>query len=497
MGKKPDGKDKEPRHLGWLTALGILASTITGLALFYAFAWQQAGPEWNFFLDNTTGQQIFDSARTTVTLVGVIGLGGAAFIAFRRQRSTEEAQLTAREAQLTASGALTLSQSEFQHNSVRALRERYTAAAAQLGSDSFAIRLAGVYALSSLADDWAEAGFETERQVCVDVLCAYLRTPSIPFKVTESATQPKPSIRTLSRWIGPRPKPDLEADNRAAQEGQVRGAILAVIAAKVSDFPDPGEGPWSTCAFDFSAARLDEVDFSHARFSNRVLFRGTVFTGVANFANCYLTSDDFTDAVFTDTVTFHAAYFWFRSTFTRTQFQGNALFDCAHFHMETSFDGANFSGQYCGFKLARFKSGSSTYLQEAEFDPRTTVSFTNASFDGAVMFSAATLKRAKLVEFKALRSIDVEPSLLGEDEVLLEEKGALPNFEPRLWPPINRSKRKVTAADDAPEPSGTSAGSGRGDSGTDVSTSTVSTRRFVGQVVAEHRRAKHRRPPGR
>ena len=58
----------------------------------------------------------------------------------------------------------------------RTLNERFATAAGQLGSDKPpAVRLAGVYAMAGLADDWPE-----NRQTCVDVLCAYLRLPYKP-----------------------------------------------------------------------------------------------------------------------------------------------------------------------------------------------------------------------------------------------------------------------------------------------------------------------------
>ena len=57
----------------------------------------------------------------------------------------------------------------------RTLNERFATGAEQLGSDKPAVRLAGVYAMAGLADDWEE-----NRQVCVDVLCAYLRMPYEP-----------------------------------------------------------------------------------------------------------------------------------------------------------------------------------------------------------------------------------------------------------------------------------------------------------------------------
>ena len=58
----------------------------------------------------------------------------------------------------------------------RTLNERFATAAGQLGDDKpSAVRLAGVYAMAGLADDWPE-----NRQTCVDVLCGYLRLPYEP-----------------------------------------------------------------------------------------------------------------------------------------------------------------------------------------------------------------------------------------------------------------------------------------------------------------------------
>jgi hypothetical protein len=55
---------------------------------------------------------------------------------------------------------------------VRLYVERFGAAAAQLGGDQASVRLAGVYAMAALADEWEE-----QRQQCIDVLCGYLRLP--------------------------------------------------------------------------------------------------------------------------------------------------------------------------------------------------------------------------------------------------------------------------------------------------------------------------------
>ncbi|UGT62852.1 pentapeptide repeat-containing protein [Nocardia asteroides] len=71
---------------------------------------------------------------------------------------------------------------------IRALRERYTVCAEQLAHKKPAVRMAGVYALEALADDWqrlnpvaeiSEDGGERlndDARVCLDLLCAYMRS---------------------------------------------------------------------------------------------------------------------------------------------------------------------------------------------------------------------------------------------------------------------------------------------------------------------------------
>ena len=92
--------------------------------------------------------------------------------------------------------------------------KRYQEAAGQLGSDKAAVRLAGVYAMAHLADDWPE-----QRQMCVDVLCAYLRMP-----------------------------PKAEDAQPDEQEEQVRETVVAVLRAHLQD-PD-AETSWSRLKLD-------------------------------------------------------------------------------------------------------------------------------------------------------------------------------------------------------------------------------------------------------
>ena len=83
------------------------------------------------------------------------------------KRAIELARLKAQSEQLDSTLA---------EQRTRTLNERFDTVAEQLGSDkSPAVRLAAVYAMAGLADDWQD-----HRQTCVDVLCAYLRMPYEP-----------------------------------------------------------------------------------------------------------------------------------------------------------------------------------------------------------------------------------------------------------------------------------------------------------------------------
>lgn len=63
-------------------------------------------------------------------------------------------------------------------NQERALRARFADIADLLTDSQSAVKqIAGIYALAGLANDWATFGKPAERQVCIDVLCAFLRTP--------------------------------------------------------------------------------------------------------------------------------------------------------------------------------------------------------------------------------------------------------------------------------------------------------------------------------
>lgn len=205
-----------------------------GLAVGTIFAQMASGTwfwEWRLAMDSG---RWFDVARSTVATVGLFGLGGAALIAFRRQH-TLEAQHSLEASKQTAA-------------SITELRARYSTAAEQLGHERAAVRLAGIYALAALADDWKAAGFPEQQEVCVDLLCAYFRMPYDP-----------------------------KSDAAINGEREVRLTLLSTITQHLRD-PE-SDDTWCNLDFDFTGAVFDGGSFSRARIvpQSTMTFNGATF----------------------------------------------------------------------------------------------------------------------------------------------------------------------------------------------------------------------------
>src|SRR6476661_3503817 len=103
--------------------------------------------DWVFF--QSADHNVWaDVVRSTVLALGLLGAVPAGYVAYRRQQTTEAVHEheQSKEKQRKA---------EHVDANVRSapkdFRDRYTAAASQIGSDKAPIRLAGVYALAQLA----------------------------------------------------------------------------------------------------------------------------------------------------------------------------------------------------------------------------------------------------------------------------------------------------------------------------------------------------------
>ncbi len=187
---RSDSHDRRPIRLSLVFLLGFLFS----FAVVVGLAWLLAAYEtadwfpWNH--DPRVSQdKLFEIFRNAVTVGAALGVGITLFFSYRRQRTTEatqritaEAQLTAAKAQETAAEALELSNKQYELECERRkdaivaeLRSRYALAAEQLGAEALTVKLAGVFALATLADDWDRQGSSADRQTCIDLLLATYR----------------------------------------------------------------------------------------------------------------------------------------------------------------------------------------------------------------------------------------------------------------------------------------------------------------------------------
>ena len=220
----------------------------------------------------------------------------------------------------------------------RTLNERFATAADQLGSDKPAPRLAGVYAMAGLADDWEE-----NRQTCVEVLCAYLR---MPYEADPGQDAPEPQRLAF----------------QAIRE--VRHTVIRVIAAHLAE---NAAVSWQGLGFDFRGVVFDGGDFSGAQFSSgSVDFRSARFSGgevrfsYTRFSGGWV---NFSDAQFCGG----------RVDFMSASFSGGTV----------DFYGAQFSDGEVSFGLAQFSSGS-IYFHRARFSGGT-ADFRFAEFRGGLV----------------------------------------------------------------------------------------------------------------
>lgn len=138
--------------VGLLALLLALAVGYGIYELLHSLASKEATPE-----NPVAAHEVIRTALAALTFAGAVLAG---VYAYRKQR---------------------LAESDAHRADDKQLAERLTTAADQLGHDQAAVRLAGVYAMARLADDWIE-----QRQVCVDapttpstylLVCVQLRLP--------------------------------------------------------------------------------------------------------------------------------------------------------------------------------------------------------------------------------------------------------------------------------------------------------------------------------
>jgi hypothetical protein len=263
-----------------LAAAASLLATAIGASLIYWGLRSTAVPP---------GGSNLELVKSTITVTAFAGAVLTGVYAYRRQLLAEGDARRADEAQLG---------------------QRYTAAADQLGHDMAAVRLAGIYAMARLADDW-----EDQRQSCIDVLCAYLRLPYDPDD----------------------PSKHREGDR------EVRRTTIRIIRDHLRN-PDSANS-WCGYNFSFEGAVFDVADLTGAWFTG----------GHVSFHAARLVGGSFHLV----RVQFDGGHVWF----TRTQFAGakvsfrDARFTGANVH----FDNAHFAAGTVSFAGAVHRDGAVTF----------------------------------------------------------------------------------------------------------------------------------------
>ena len=331
-------------------------------------------------------------AAVIAGIVSIVSLGGTVTVAIFGFRTTVKAtKMTADEAHTDTAATLEAQRVQLdetlREQHIRTLNERFATATEKLGSDKPpAVRLAGVYAMAGLADDW-----EDNRQTCVDVLCAYLRL--------RYARKPGAGEKAQMAFL----------DDR-----EVRHTAIRVITAHLSggatvswqglnfdftgvvfDGGNFGGAKFSGGTVDFSAAEFPgpEVSFTDAEFSG-----GTVSFGGAQFSGGTVS---FTSAVFSGgTVDFRYAVFSGGMVdFRYAVFSGAVVMtdDTQFSGAEVSYDRAVFSGGTVGFGSAKF-SGGTVDFSAAEFSGAE-VDFGSAVFSGGTVSFGGTQFSGATVDF--------------------------------------------------------------------------------------------------
>jgi uncharacterized protein YjbI with pentapeptide repeats len=387
---------RQQTPLGRLLTVGVLVSAILGFLVLCVFARLAEGHGWWITHHHLTSAQWYDVVRSTIASVGVFGIGAAGLLAYRRQQTSEAMERISH-------ATHQLSVQLHEDSSTVDLRARFATAAGQLGHASAAVRLAGVYAMAALADDWHTANDDVQMQVCIDVLCAYLRIPYDP-------------------------------DSTQAGDGEreVRLTVISVISDHLQDPTAPTT--WCGRNLDFTGATFDGGNFTAAQFTGGVVdFSFATFSGgTVDFIGAKFSGGtvDFSRAEFSaGTVNFSRAEFsagtvnFIQSTFSG----GNVTFYATTFSGGTvTFYATTFSGGTVDFIAATFSGGTVDFIA-ATFSGGT-VTFSVAKFSGGdVTFYGAKFSGGT-VDFARPRDWNPGPTVDWEDT-------APDGVTPTEWPP--------------------------------------------------------------
>ena len=317
------------------TALWIAAGVgAAALAVFFGWVLFVPVADWlaQHDIGNASGISL-ETARNNARgnllalTAGVAGFGALIFTArnFALQRRAlmlsqrtfeENTELALRTLELTQQGQQRtheLTEKTARENaydaSQRRITELYVKAVEQIGHDKATVRLGALYSLERLAQDQPE-----QRQLIVDVICAYLRMPFklrvLPVTARAADFVDMQAAGELCKSIIDENGPEVELD----QEIQVRMAAQRILArhftaSRYLARDTPPDSYWPhirldlTAAvlinLDFAACRLDYCDFRSAKFLGMAMFNSSEFLSEARFEySMFAGSASFFDVIF-------------------------------------------------------------------------------------------------------------------------------------------------------------------------------------------------------
>jgi hypothetical protein len=254
----------------WSIRKHIVAVVLTGLAVFAVAAvslWVALG-----FPAAPSPDTRLNIIKIALSVVAGVGGVVALVVAYRKQRIGEAAEARER---------------------VKVLNDRFATACSQIGHEKPTVRLAGIYAMASLADEWAE-----QRQVCIEVLCAYLRIPYEPALESPWLHDEESEVRlSITSVISEHLRPGAPVSWQGHEFNLVRAVLRSADFAGIHVtggrfYLSLAQFPGGRTAFDgmhvsggevwFGGAEFNgaTVNFDNAEFSGgRVQFDGAVFTG--------------------------------------------------------------------------------------------------------------------------------------------------------------------------------------------------------------------------
>ena len=365
---------------------------------------------------------IGDGAPLTTALLGITG-GVIAIFGYYKTHQKSELEREQLDTQKKKD------QQDYDRQVHAERRSRYTKAVEQLADNKAAVRLGGVYTLTSLVDEWLdddnddnmdrETRFK-EGQVIINNLCSYIRSPfelAESYYIFDKENLTECDLEKYGRDKFFKDKPEFHG------EKHVRQAILHEIKSRLnSGNAQDKEGAWSNFIYDFSNSHIfytfdlsngflsADSNFSNINFLCDAKFNSTTFKNIADFSNTvFHGSAEFSNTIFEDIARFQKAEFKESDTFkniadfSNTVFHGSAEFSNtifeyiayfwkAEFKESATFEGAQFKSLQ-GILTSGMQSSDSQYLQfKSSADFRQAIFGKIAKFGRAKFYGSADFR---------------------------------------------------------------------------------------------------------